>query len=180
MTRTYFVAAIVATAAVCGSTAAAQQKPQQQERPAAFEALVKCRQIADDDARLACFDAAAAGLQEAADKRELVVVDREQVRKTKRSLFGLDIPNLNPFSGGKDDDEDEVKSIESTVASARREGNGRWLVTLEDGSSWMQTDDNPLALGPRKGNKIKISKAAMGSYMMRVGSQPGVRVKRIV
>ena len=176
MTRKFLLAA----GALAGlSGAALAQVAPGQERPAAFEALVACRAIADDAARLACFDTAAAGLQEAADRRDLVVVDREQVRKTKRSLFGLDIPNLNPFSGGPDE-EDEIESIESKVASALRHGNGRWTVVLDDGSSWIQTDDKPLALGPRKGQKIVVNKAAMGSYMMRVNGQPGIRVKRTV
>lgn len=175
MTGKYLVAA-----ALTGVSAAAlaQGKPAEQ-RPEAFEALVRCRAIAEDVARLHCFDAAAAGLQQAAERRELVVVDREQVRKTKRSLFGLDIPNLNPFSGGPDAEE-EVQSIESKVASAVRHGGGRWSVTLEDGSSWIQTDDKPLALGPRKGQTVLVKKAAMGSYMMRVNNQPAVRVRRTV
>ena len=176
MTGKYLVAAAV----LAGMSAAAlAQGKAPQQRPEAFEALVACRAIADDAARLACFDTAAAGLQEAADRRDLVVVDREQVRKTKRSLFGLDIPNLNPFSGGGDEEE-EIQSIESKVASAVRHGNGRWTVALEDGSSWIQTDDKPLALGPRKGQKIVVNKAAMGSYMMRVNGQPAIRVRRIV
>ena len=171
---------LLAAGALAGvSGAALAQVAPGQARPPAFEALVACRAIADDAARLACFDSAAAGLQEAADRRDLVVVDREQVRQTKRSLFGLDIPNLNPFSGERDD-EDEIESIESKVASAVRHGNGRWTVSLEDGSSWLQTDDKLLALGPRKGQKIEVTKAAMGSYMMRVNGQPAVRVKRIV
>lgn len=172
----YFVAAAVATL----SAAALAQPTAPQQRPEAFEALVRCRAIADDAARLQCFDAAAAGLQEAADKRELVVVDREQVRRTKRSLFGLDIPNLNPFSGGPDDKAEEISSIESKVASSLRHGNGRWTVTLEDGSSWIQTDDSPLALGPRKGQAVVVKKGAMGSYMMRVNNQPAIRVRRVV
>lgn len=176
MTGRYLTAA--AALATLATAALAQGKPPEQ-RPQAFEALVRCRAIVEDAARLQCFDTAAAGLQDAADRRELVVVDREQVRKAKRSLFGLDIPNLNPFSGGPDAEE-EIQSIESKVASAVRHGAGRWSVTLEDGSSWVQTDDKPLALGPRKGQTVLVKKAAMGSYMMRVNNQPAVRVRRIV
>ncbi|HYE98489.1 MAG TPA: hypothetical protein VEJ18_06225, partial [Planctomycetota bacterium] len=120
---------------------------------------------------------AAARLEEAADKRDLVVVDRKQIRDTKRSLFGLDIPNLNPFGGG-DDDEPEIKSVEGVVAAAHQDGAGRWIVRLEDGSTWAQTDNNIIAARPKKGHKVKINKAAMGSYMMRVNGQSGVRAKR--
>ena len=166
-----------AIAAALPLTVAAAKPAKVQQRPEAFDALVRCRAIADAGPRLQCFDTAAAALEQAADSRELVVVDRKQVREAKRNLFGLDIPNLNPFSGDDDEEADEVKSVEGVVASSYRDGDGKWVVKLEDGATWAQTDDKPL-LRPRAGDKVKIVRAAMGSYMMRVASQPGVRVKR--
>ncbi|MBV8687475.1 MAG: hypothetical protein JOZ90_14405 [Alphaproteobacteria bacterium] len=160
--------------------AAAKEKPQpSQQRPEAFEALVRCRAIADDKARLQCFDSAAQNLQQAAERKELVVIDRKQIRETKRSLFGLDLPRLSIFGGGDgDNDEEAVTSIESTVAGAVQDGNGRWIVKLADGSTWAQTDNEPLALRPRAGQKIKVRRAALGSYTMNVNGQPAIRVKR--
>jgi len=166
----------VAAAALVSPAALSAQKDKPRPRPEAFEALVRCRALADDAARLRCFDEAAATLQQQAENRDLVVVDRKQIQETKRGLFGLDIPNLNPFGGG--DDGVEVKSIESVVRSAMQDGDGRWILTLEDNSTWAQTDNYPLAVNPRRGHKVKIVKASMGSYMMRVNNQPGVRAKR--
>ena len=168
---------LAAVAAALPLTVAVAKPAKVQSRPQAFETLVRCRAIADAAQRLQCFDNAAAALEQAADSRELVVVDRKQVREAKRNLFGLDIPNLNPFSGGDDGEADEVKSVEGVVASSYRDGDNKWVVKLEDGATWGQTDDKPL-LRPRAGDKVKIVRAAMGSYMMRVASQPGVRVKR--
>ncbi|HEX2764507.1 MAG TPA: hypothetical protein VHM92_11795 [Allosphingosinicella sp.] len=165
-----------AAAAILAAGAVAAKAPKPQARPEAFEALVRCRAIADDAARLACFDTAARKLEEAANQRQLVVVDRKQIQETKRNLFGLDIPNLNPFGGGAD--EEEVKSIEGVVATAVQEGDGRWVVVLKEGGTWAQTDNNALALRPRPGQKVKIVKASLGTYMMRVNGQPGVRAKR--
>lgn len=147
-----------------------------QARPQAFDALIRCRAIADEKARLQCFDTAAAALEQAAERRDVVVVDRKQMREARHTLFGLDIPRLNIFGGG--DDADEVKQIDGVVAAASQDGNGRWIVRLEDGGTWAQTDFNTIAMAPTRGSKVTIRKAAMGSYMMRVGSQPGVRVKR--
>ena len=174
--RLWVMAAAAAALAAPAAMAAKTAKPQ--PRPEAFEALVRCRALADDLARLRCFDAAAATLQQAAENRDLVVVDRKQIQETKRGLFGLDIPNLNPFGGGGDDGVEEIKSIESTVRSAMQDGDGRWIVTLEDNSTWAQTDNYPLAVSPKRGHKVKVVKAAMGTYMMRVNNQPGVRAKR--
>ena len=169
-----WILAAAAVATVSVGALAAPKKPQ--ERPEAFEALVRCRAITDNEARLRCFDSAAAGLQQAAERSELVVVDRKQIQETKRSLFGLDIPNLNPF-GGSDEGVEEVKSVEGVVASATSMG-GRWTVRLEDGSTWTQTDYSTLAVAPKRGHKVKITRASLGSYMMRVNGQPGVRAKR--
>jgi hypothetical protein len=165
-------AALLAAASV-----AAAKKPQPVERPESFEALIKCRGIADEKARLQCFDAASAALEQAAERHDLVVVDKKQMRETRRTLFGLEIPRLKIFGGG-DDEGEEVKSIESVVVNAYPNENGQWIVHLEDGSTWIQTDHNTIAVTPRKGTKVKVVKAALGSYMMRIGNEPGVRARR--
>jgi hypothetical protein len=165
---------------IVGGGAAAKTAAPSAARPAAFEALVKCRAIAEDAARLRCFDQATAALEQAAARRDLVIVDRAQVRQTKRTLFGLELPHLSIFGGGDDDKAEEVSQIEGVVASAHETGAGRWAVTLEDGGTWVQVDDNVIAVPPKHGTKVLIKKAALGSYMMRVGNQPGVRVKRAI
>jgi len=168
------------SAAYAQSGEPAAQPRQKQERPELFEALVRCRAIVEDAARLQCFDTASAALQAAAERREVVVVDRQQVRESRRRLFGLALPRLPIFGGGDDgrEDEDEVTSIESTVASASQDSLGHWMVRLADGSLWVQTDNHQLALRPRNGQPVVVNKAALGSYMMRVNNQPGVRVRR--
>jgi hypothetical protein len=168
----------VAAAALVAPAALPAKGAKPQQRPEAFEALVRCRAETDDAARLRCFDSAAATLQQQAENRDLVMVDRKTIQETRRGLFGLDIPNLNPFGGGGNDAVEEIKSIESTIRSATRDESGHWILTLEDNSIWAQTDAYPFAVDPKRGNKVKVVKAAMGSYMMRVNNQPGVRAKR--
>jgi hypothetical protein len=166
-----------AAALLAAAPAASAKKPQAAERPESFEALIKCRSIGDEKARLQCFDAASAALEQASDRHELVVVDKKTMRETRRTLFGLEIPRLRIFGGG-DDESDEVKSIESVVVNAFTNENGQWVVHLEDGSTWVQTDHNTIAVIPRKGTKVKIVKATLGSYMMRIGNEPGLRARR--
>jgi hypothetical protein len=148
------------------------------QRPEAFEALVRCRSIADEKQRLACYDGAAAALEQAADRHDLVVVDRKQVRETKRTLFGLELPRLSIFGGGNDDAADEVKEVDGVVQNAFQDGNGRWVVTLADGATWAQIDNQVIALRPKPGQKIKIHRGAIGSYIMNVNGQPGVKARR--
>lgn len=146
-------------------------------QPEVFQAMLRCRSIADSANRLACFDKATAAFEQAATSRDVLVVDRAQIRQTRRSLFGLNLPNLSIF-GGKNEHEEEVTSIEGVIASAQQDGFGNWLVRLEDGGTWHQTDSRPLGKMPKRGAPVKINRGAMGSYMMRVDGQPGIRVKR--
>jgi len=180
MTTTKYILAAAALAALPG-VASAQRAPQQ--RPELFEALVRCRSVTEESARLQCFDAAAAALDAAAERREVVVVDRAQVRESRRRLFGLALPRLPIFGGGGDDDEDdadEIDHVEGVVASASQNGNGQWIVRLQDGATWVQTDNNSLALRPRAGQPVVVNRGVMGSYMMRVNRQPGIRVRRSI
>jgi hypothetical protein len=147
------------------------------QRPKAFEAVIRCRAIAGDAERLRCFDAAAAAMEQAAARRDIVVIDRQQVRETRRKLFGIEVPRLNLFGGG-DDKGEQVSELDGVVSSAAQDGNGHWIVTLEEGGTWAQIDDTPVAVWPRAGTKIVIKRAALGSYMMRIGGQSGVRAHR--
>jgi hypothetical protein len=159
--------------------AGAQARTEQRQRPELFEALIGCRAVTEAAARLACFDSAAAALEQAAERRDVVVVDRAQVRESRRRLFGLALPRL-PIFGGSDGDgeEDEVTSLEGVIAHASQNSLGQWSVQLQDGGVWVQTDHNPLALRPRPGQPVVINRGALGSYMMRVNRQPGLRVRR--
>lgn len=147
--------------------------------PQALEGVLRCRAITDEKERLACYDSNVATFETARANRELVVVDRKQIRDTKRSLFGLDLPSLSIFGGGDNDDIEEVSSIEGVVASAFEDAEGRWVVRLQEGGTWRQIDSTLLGRNPRAGSKVKIQKAAMGSFMMRIDSQPGVRARRV-
>jgi hypothetical protein len=166
-------------AALPASAAAGQAANRSEQRPELFAALVRGRSITEDAARLQCFDAAAAALQTAAERRDVVMVDRQQVRESRRRLFGLALPRL-PIFGGNDDDDDEeaIDHIESNIVSAHQIDYGRWVVRLEDGSTWVQTDNNIIAGRPRSGQPVRVNRGALGSFMMRVNGQPGVRVRR--
>ncbi|HEX8444478.1 MAG TPA: hypothetical protein VF631_12615 [Allosphingosinicella sp.] len=149
-----------------------------QERPALLKNLTGCRTIAESTARLACFDRAAAAIDQAEARKDLVVVDRDQLRTTRRTLFGLTLPNLSVF-GDDSDTEEGVSRIESTIKAAYPNAYGRWILTLADGAQWEQADSRSLASEPRPGRSIKIRKAAMGSYLANIDGQTAIRVRRM-
>ena len=176
--KPYHVPLAIAACGLAAATFAAPKAPRQQQKPEALEAVLRCRAISDEKARLACFDTAVAGFETAIANREVVAVDRKQIREQKRTLFGLDLPNLNPFGGGGDDDPTEINSLDGIVASAFQDAEGRWVLTLQEGGTWRQISDAMLGRSPRRGSKVHIRKASMGSYMLRVDEQPGFRARR--
>ncbi len=169
--------AIVAGILVVGSAALAKDKAPPPQ-PQAYKDMVQCKAIADPAARLACYDTQVGKLEQAAASGDVVVADRASVREAKKGLFGFKLPTLGIFGGG-DDDKDEVKAIEGTVASARTFGYGSWRLTLADGSIWEQVDAERLVFDPVSGNKVKISKGALGVFRMNIDGQRAIKVRRV-
>ncbi len=167
----------IGAALLCSAPAVAAPKPQDGPPPAQVTSVLSCRGIADGAERLACYDRTAAALGNAVAKHDLVVFDRESVRKTKRGLFGFSIPNIGIF--GDDDDAVEIKQLDGVIAGLGQNSDGGYVFRLADGSRWTQMDSKPFALEPRGGDKVMIKKGALGSYIMSVAKQPGVKVKRI-
>lgn len=156
--------------------AAAAQDPDE-VIPSAYEAVIACRDVTDSAARLACFDKSVTVLDQAKQDEDLVIVSREEVRKTRRGLFGLSLPSLRLFGGGNGDDKEEaITEIDSTIASISR-GQSGYVFVLEEGAVWVQTDRSYINK-PKEGMPIHIERAAMGSYFARVNDGVAIRVKR--
>jgi hypothetical protein len=71
-----------------------------------IQSFQRCRSITTVEARLECFDKAASVLGNAVKNKEITIVDRQEVRQARRSLFGFTIPRLSLFGG---DDRDETR-----------------------------------------------------------------------
>ena len=136
-------------------------------RPALLEGLLACRAITATDARLACFDAAAAAFDTAEQQGEVTVIDRVQARETRTRLFGLDLDTANLFGRLRQDD--PVDAIETTLTSGRQDGRGQWTFVLADGSVWKQIDMEQVTARVGPGASVRIRQAAMGSYLLSVG-----------
>lgn len=144
--------------------------------PATVQSLLACRSITDPMQRLACYDRASQSFSEAVAKREVVIVDKARANEARRSLFGFSVPNFSALLGGGGE---EISQIEGVVDSVQQNADGGWTIKLADGSVWMQTDDTPVALEPRRGDKVIVKRGALGSYFFKLGSQPGFKAKRI-
>ncbi|WP_417618876.1 hypothetical protein [Parasphingorhabdus sp.] len=148
--------------------------------PAIYTELVACKDIAAPTARLACYDEKVAALQTAQSTNQVVIADREQVREARRGLFGLSLPRIKLF-GGDGDEGDEIQAIDGVIQSARTIRGGKWVIRLEDGAVWQQTDTPRGSMrDPKTGDTIVIERAALGSFMAKVNDGRAFKVTRIV
>lgn len=147
-----------------------------QPAPKSVQAAIDCRKLADDKARLACYDAAVDALGRQLAEGKVVAVDHAQVQQVRRQAFGFALPSLSLFDrSGKPE---EMSEVVLTVDSAQRMGDGKWLLRLEGGQVWRQIDTGDFSRDPKPGSKATIKKAMLGSYMMMIGGHSPVRVHR--
>jgi hypothetical protein len=171
MRQIFVISGLLALAA---ATSAAARSPIPGGTPAIVQGLLACRAIADPAQRLACYDRQSSAVATAIDKKDLVVIDKERATEARRSVFGFSVPSFAGLLGGGD-----LNQIEETVSAVGQNAEGGLIVKLADGSMWSQTDDTPVALEPRRGDKVVVKRGALGSYFVKVGGQPGFKAKRI-
>lgn len=170
---------------LCFAAGQAVAAPKQQPRPEIFTNLLQCRTIADNVERLACFDRQVGAMDSAAQRDEVVVLDKSELSKTRKTLFGFSFPKL-PFLGDGDDkdgdkapaQEEGVTRMEAVIASVRSLGYGKWQIGLEDGAQWMTTEA-VAGRDPKVGQTIELKRAAMGSFLGKVDGGRAVRMKRV-
>lgn len=175
------VAAILFIATIpLGTAAWAKKAEEPQAPPAVMSRVIACTSVADAMERLACFDREVKSMSEAQRSGDLVAMDRLQVRKTRRSLFGLALPDLGVF--GDSDSDDGDSAIETTIKAVRQGADGKWLFELAEGGRWQQLDSREFIVDPAAGQPIRIRRAAMGSYLANVNKQVNriaIRVRRV-
>ena len=145
------------------------------------ESLSRCQGITAPDARLACFDTAASAIKAAVKAEDVTILDRQDVRKARRSLFGFSVPHIPLFGGGDRDSgpkSDDFAELNTTIASVRSLDNGRIeLKLVESDAVWMTTD--PMAFPPKTGAKVRIRQGAMGNYFIAISGERSVRGVRV-
>lgn len=164
-------AGVFALAAVSPAALAAETQP-------LAAAVLECRNQADEGARLRCYDAAVAAFAQAMNAGDVVLVDRQEVRQTRRSLFGLSMPNL-PFFRGDDSQEEEIEEIQGTIQSASVDRHRKWTVVLDSGAVWRTTESYRGFKQPEPGKTVTLKKGTMGGYWLSLEGEGAVRALRV-
>ena len=168
------LAGLVATPAL-----AADEKPQAK----VIAEIARCRSVTADTERLACMDRAAAALVEATEQRTIVVLDRQEVQRTRRSLFGFTLPKLPFFGNDRNDDDKEpraeaVTQLDTTIERASPTGYGLYTLVLAEGGTWRTTEADR-SVSPASGGKISIKRGPLGNYLATFGGRRALRINRI-
>ncbi|MEG3182284.1 hypothetical protein [Sphingomonas sp. LT1P40] len=174
-----FVLALAVTAAAAPPAAAQERTTGEGQGGVIVDAIAACRTVTDSTARLACFDKAAGDLAAARERKDLVVLDRAEVQKTRRSLFGFTLPRIKLFGGGDDEDnKEDIPEINGRVAGVLQIAADRWQVTLDDDTRWITTE-SARGFPPRSGEAVRIQRGALGSYNASFNKRRSLKVRRI-
>jgi hypothetical protein len=140
--------------------------------------LKACRSIEDEDDRLECYDTKVGAMVSASDAGDVRIVDREDVRRTRRQLFGFTVPDLDILEGDEQDKEAR-EMLETTVTSARQLTNMSWRFTTAENAVW-EINNAPARFRPiNAGDTVIFKEASLGYYFVRINGQMGVKGKRI-
>jgi len=168
--------------------------------------IASCRNISDDMARLACFDAAVSGVRaEIAERDETAQAALEEERE-QRSIFGLPRFSVPSIMTRRETTEEEFGSTSVDRREAREDGTmdeleaeagiinditasvvewgrnpfGKYFVVLENGHVWRLIDDRRLALRRNRENTVTIRRGRMGAFFIKANDVPAeFRVERI-
>ena len=176
------------------------------------DSLLACKEITESEARLACLDANLASVSAAISDGRIIIVEREAVRAVERESFGLSLPSVAGLggllgrSGGQEAEAAEAEAAtesetleDGAIVVYRQSGGidelrgapvrrvdtdpfGKFVVELENGQVWVQTDSARVMAVRRRhmeGLTADIERGLFGSYAMRLShSGPSFRVER--
>jgi hypothetical protein len=138
-------------------------------------ALRSCAKIADDTARLACFDH-----EVARDS----VTDPPGKEPTPASLspeekLGLSERRVQRLESTGTAQPQEISKLQAHIVRTSSGRDGRDVFELDNGQTWQQTEAQ-LSFTARPGDTVTITKGALGSFWLtKSPSQQAARVKRL-
>ena len=180
MKRPSALSLFVILALVTANPAGAKDKDKDKLTPSPLvTAIDHCRQITDSMQRLACYDSAANALVSATTSGAVAIVDQNEIRKARHSLFGFNLPKI-PFFSGDQTANDVQRQLDSTITGVTPLNNGYYRIVIADNNAVWETSESSISFdAPRKGQKITILRGPLGSYFLRNNGQVGVRGRRV-
>jgi hypothetical protein len=155
-----------------------------------LKAMDKCMAVADNAERLACYDALKPQVQAA-----LALTPEQVAKEESSSWFGLDhlfggkpAPQVEPKQFGSDQLPPaeqakvmppevaivrELDSISATLTDYALNSSGHFIVFLDNGQVWQQSEGDTDTIHFRhdpKDNKVRITRGLMGTYDLKLNT----------
>jgi hypothetical protein len=156
---------IVTTMALAAALDGAAQA---QERPAGVDAVLACRAIRPDKAELACFRRAAAMLADPS-----AATAPPSALPAKPLAFGA---RPRPVKAERVAQPRQATLVVKSVGDL---GDGRAIFTFTDGSTWRETDPDPILGAVRPGQNVVIEKGMLGGYLLDLPHRSVIHVVRM-
>lgn len=129
--------------------------------------VLKCTEIADGSARLACFDQAVPSLRNTPMPPVAAAPPAPPMPPEQR--FGaarMENREIPPELA-------EPDSISATLVGVSQVAPNRWSFTLDNGQVWRQTVSRDLG-NIKTGRPVTVEKAVLGSYTMKIEGVAGI------
>jgi hypothetical protein len=167
---------VTTLSALCAGSAFAQEAP--------LAKVYACAGIAGAQERLACFDAAVAGLKQAEASGGVTVVTPEKQAAAAKQTFGFGeggaaSQKAQAAAVGIAPPPAEPDVVSVSIVEAVKARDGRHRFTLSNGQVWEQVETDKVQGLSGYPVPAEIRKAALGSFMMKVKNGRGFRVRRI-
>ena len=156
-----------------------------------LEAVGRCAGVAENQARLACYDALAPRVKDAlAAPPSALPGNRAPTADEQRSWFGFDLAGLFGSSPAQQTTPQQfgsdrlpathaleataaaaVDSVAAGVSEVAYTPFGRFIVFLDNGQVWRQIEgdaDRAIFKKPAKANKVTIARGFIGSYNLTI------------
>ena len=161
------------------------------------QATVDCSSVAEDMARLKCYDEQAARQKKQASppaQASSTPAPAKQTRSTppppplrtqtpasssSPSDFGLDADAIRKKQTAANPDAPQApEQLIARVKSVATKPRGNYRITLEDGQVWEETQSTG-GLPPEAGETVTIKRGMLGSYFLARAHGLALRVKRV-
>lgn len=182
--KTHLIALGVATAAsLLGAQAQAQDDLAKE--------LKDCSSVADDQARLSCFDGIALSLDERAERQAL---ESKQALKAATEIaegnFGLPTREYTAEIEAKKNVEPETQAllkaaqtpdqIDAAVTKVERSRSGKLIIFLDNEQIWAETSASRFRGKPKIGETAVIQKKGLGWFRIEFSDTYGIMAARRV
>ena len=153
--------------------------------PVSSQALIKCAQIAQDDARLHCFDAVVSQLQSAPATPASAAQPAPVTQPSKSAPPSAPAPAVkeppqgyNNFGLQEKQRQQAADEISAMITKVDQGPRDKLIITLDNDMVWKQKDS--AFFSAKKGRKVIVEAGALGAFYLKVeGSNRRIRVERL-